>query len=111
MNRKQKRRLIAKPNLYERVKSFADLYALFHSKGIEIPAIKDGDKIKLNLESIRSHPDYPSLSAKYTQFVENNADTVFTAKVEHGGYIDGMISLQEDQTGWLFWAGDLLKLS
>lgn len=78
---------------------------------IGIPTIEDGDKIRLNLELIRSHPDYPSLSAKYTHFVESNADTVFTAKVEHGTHNNGLISLQEDQTGWLFWPGFLIKES
>ena len=47
-------------------------------------SLKNGDKIKLNVAMIKSHPDYERKTVKFKQFIDDNADTVFEAKFERG---------------------------
>lgn len=112
MNRSQKRSLMKSVKKRNIVKpSIMNLLFQMRNRGIEPSVIKDGDKVMLNIKAIRSHPDWGILSEEYVQFVESNADTVFTAMVESGKYDKGFITLKEDESGWLFWPGDVIKVS
>lgn len=112
MNRSQKRSLMKSAKKRSVVKpSIMELLFQMRNRGIEPSVIKDGDKVMLNMKAIRSHPDFEILAKEYVQFVESNADTVFTAMVESGKYDKGFITLKEDGSGWLFWPGDVIKVS
>lgn len=45
------------------------------------------------------------MNPKYKEFVEANADTVFTAHLEK----DTLVSLKE-QPEWIFWSGNLIRI-
>lgn len=62
----------------------------------------EGDKVKLNLSRIKGRKNYDKMLDNYKEFVDGNADTVFTAHVER----KNLISMQEEPR-WLFWSGDL----
>lgn len=70
--------------------------------------IKDGDKVKLNIKSIKSHPDYFSLSDEYKNFIDENKDTIFTVNSENNR-LKSIVGLVEEPC-WLFWVGDLIKI-
>lgn len=69
-------------------------------------AVPDGALVKINVEKIRSRKDYSAKSEKYKQFVDDNEDAVFTARLEHGG-----LMFLEESPEWLFWCGDLISVS
>lgn len=106
MNREQKRKFKKAAKARGIDKTVADVYLRLKENGVKSLDIEDGDRVRLNLKSIQSHPDYQKLSLPYRQFVEENAETVFTATYEDG---KKLVSLKEDDTGWLFWPGDLIK--
>lgn len=64
--------------------------------------ISNGDKVKLNIDRIKARKNYSRMLDGYKQFVEENADRVFTANVES----KNIITMLEDRR-WLFWSGDL----
>jgi len=68
--------------------------------------INSGDKVKMDVSLVKSRKSYPDMNEKYKEFVENNGDKVFTARVEG----KNMVSFEEEPT-WLFWSGDLIKVS
>lgn len=70
--------------------------------------LKDGDKVKLNIKSIKSHPDYFLLSDEYKNFIDNNKDTIFTVNSEKNR-LKSIVGLREEPY-WLFWVGDLKKI-
>ena len=73
----------------------------------------EGDKVKLNVEKIRQHPDWDKLQPAYKEFVEGNAGVVFTVEYDED-YADksNLVGLKEapDNQKWLFWDGDLFVL-
>lgn len=73
--------------------------------------IKEGDKVRLDLEVIRKHPNYEQLLPAYRKFCEENAETVFTVSYDKS-LKQSLVSLAEDTTEpkWLFWIGDLKKV-
>ena len=90
----------------------ADLYnALIASKKSDV-VIADGDRVRLNVKKIKEHPDYQKLNPRYKQFVESSDGKVFTACVESGsGVIPNTVGLKESDDNWLFWVGDLIKVT
>ena len=75
------------------------------------PNIRDGDRVKLDIERIMGRFDYAQMSELYRAFVESNKDTVFTARA-HRQREDGfsaIFSLAEAPE-WLFWYGDLKRI-
>lgn len=68
--------------------------------------INSGDKVRIDVSLVKSRRSYPDMNEKYKEFVENNGDKVFTARVEG----KNMVSFEEEPT-WLFWSGDLIKVS
>lgn len=75
--------------------------------------IMPGDKVRLNVKQIRQMPSWGSLNVKYRQFVNNNEQSVFTAKP--GAKLtdaDGsllLVEFEEDPT-WLFAREELIRV-
>ena len=112
MNRKQKRNFIKLAKGKGVDPKIAELYMRLKDQGVMFDNISDGDRVKLNLKVIQSHPDYKRLSEKYKNFVLENADTIFTVRLDpRGGDLNNVVSLKEDSAGWLFWTGDLIKVN
>lgn len=73
--------------------------------------LRDGDRVKINVDQITVRPEWSGLNQAYCEFVLSNRDTVFTAKIRSattGGY-PVIVDLEEDRT-WSFWSGDLIRL-
>ena len=68
--------------------------------------LDEGEPVMLNVEAIKARDNYVNMSASYQKFVEENGDKVFTAHIDD----DGIVTFVEDST-WLFWSGDLIKVS
>lgn len=114
MNRQQ-RRALAKSlrhsgvkNADTLVKKYDESRTVLQNETKEMTPAQDiveGQKIKLRIDAIQARVNYNNLSEQYRQFVEQNADTVFTAHIDQ----TNMISMQENPR-WLFWSGDLIKI-
>lgn len=112
MNRKQKRNFIKAAKKKGIDRSLADVYLRIKEKEAAQIEFADGDKAKLNLSVITGRPDYKRMSASYRKFVESNTDTVFTVKHDdRGGNLKNVVCLEEDPMKWLFWTGDLTKIT
>ena len=112
MNRKDKRAFLKSAKKKGVDRQLAELYLRIKEKGIQPQTIVDGDKVKLNMKAIQSHPDYNRLSDKYKSFVTENVDTIFTVQFDpRSGNLNAIVSLKEDSTRWLFWVGDLTKVN
>lgn len=110
MNRKQKRdfkkNIIKKGILTrEEMKKYFSVNSDERNYSTE-QSIKDGDKVRLNVDAIKGRPRFNIMSDGYKQFVDNNTDSVLTAKL----YGHNMIELEEDPR-WLFWSGDLIVVN
>ena len=73
-----------------------------------IAKIKEYDKVRLNVEKIKSRKDYPRMQKEYQKFIDENKDTVFTVHYEKEK--SNCVTFVEDNT-WLFWIGDLRKVN
>lgn len=73
----------------------------------------EGDKVKLHIEKIKSHPDWEGYQQEYKDFVESNNDIIFTVEYDkkHKNK-PNLVCLKEDTSRqkWLFWDGNLLVL-
>lgn len=109
MNREQKRAFVKRAKKKgvkgTEAKAYAEIISGGAGQNTAPQDITEGEKIKLNLEAIKSRKNYEVMSGKYKDFVNSNVDTIFTAHVERGS----LISLHEEPK-WLFWSGDLIKL-
>lgn len=109
MNRQQKRAFVKKAQSKGISKDAAKAYLAIREAGLDKLSLpkqfQEGDKVKLDVEKIKRHKDYERLNPRYKEFVESNADTVFTAHLER----ETLISLKE-QPEWLFWSGSLIKV-
>lgn len=109
MNRAGKRTLVKKVKKAGINKEEAEKLVFIVNEGSGTPSppqeIVEGDKVRLNVELIKSRKNYSRMAERYKEFVESSEDTVFTAHVER----ENMISVVE-QPRWLFWSGDLVKV-
>lgn len=109
MNRQQKRAFVKKARSKGISKNAAEAYLAIKEAGLDKLSLpkqfQEGDKVKLDVEKIKRRKDYERLNPRYKEFVESNADTVFTAHLER----ETLISLKE-QPEWLFWSGSLIKV-
>lgn len=110
MNREQKRNLIRNLKNKNFSKEAANrLVQMQETKKF----LKEGQKVKLNLKSIKSHPDYNKLTEKYRNWIDENLDKEFTVEYDEK-YKDNptLVCLKEDTTypKWLFWEGDLIEI-
>lgn len=74
--------------------------------------LKEGQAVKLDVKSIKSHPDYPRLTSKYKDWVELHCEDVFTVEYdEKYNNNPSLVLLKEDTTvpKWLFWEGNLIE--
>jgi len=73
----------------------------------------EGDKVKLDVKKIKRHPSWHSYTSNYREFVEYNADAIFTVEYnETRENKPNLVCLKED-TGdpkLLWWDGELLVL-
>ena len=73
----------------------------------------EGDKVKLNVPMIKSHPDWIKHDSEYKKFVEDNDGVEFTVEYdENKKDKPSVVQLKEDTSRqkWLFWDGNLLVL-
>jgi hypothetical protein len=76
--------------------------------------LPEGTKVKLDVDSIKSQPDYKRLVPEYRKWVDVHADKVMT--VEYDEYHKDnpiIVCLAEDETDpkWEFWVGELIVVS
>ena len=72
--------------------------------------IPEGQKVKLNIKSIKDDVNYPRLTDKYKQWVDGHVDDVFTVEYDINHKVNtSLVCLAEDKTEpkWLFWTGNL----
>lgn len=71
--------------------------------------LRDGDRVKLNVNRITGRSDYEKTQLPYRKFVEENAQTVFSVRVYRKAP-DGRVPLVnlEEAPEWLFSPVDLL---
>lgn len=109
MNREQKRAYIKKAKKkgvpQKMAEAHAEIMDISDGKIIEPQDIQEGEKVRLNLENIKTRKNYDKMTDKYKLFVETNANTIFTAHLER----PTLISFVE-KPSWLFYSGDLIKL-
>lgn len=110
MNRKQRRAFVKKAQSKGVSKSSAEDYISIKEVGLDglsLPKqFQEGDWAKLDVEKIMKPKYYKKMNPKYKEFVESNADKVFTVHLEQGT----LISFKE-QPEWLFWSGNLIKVN
>lgn len=108
MGREQKRKTIKIAKKNGIPKSVAELYFSMKLHGSLPNTFNEGDKVRLNIEAIKKHQDYPKLTRKYHDFIDSHADDVFTIKKDNGRKdTNTLVCLAEDKDGWLFWTGNL----
>lgn len=109
MNRQQRRAFVKKAQSKGISKNVAEAYIAIKEAGLDKLSLpkqfQEGDRVKLDVEKIKGYKDYEKMNPKYKEFVESNADTVFTAHPER----ETLVSLKE-QPEWLFWSGNLIKV-
>lgn len=73
--------------------------------------IKEGDKVRLNLDAITKRRGYEGTLPLYRKFCEENVGKTFTVKYENN-LRQSVVCFEEDTTEpkWLFWIGDLIKV-
>ena len=73
--------------------------------------LKDGDKVTLNIESIKSDVNYQRKVPDYKQFVEDNKDTVFTVEYDKKHTKESLlICFKEDNRKWLWHELDIVRV-
>lgn len=106
MNREQRRKVERDAKAKGISKQLTKLYLDMNKNGFEKPVepneIHDGDKVKINIDQVKTRRNYELMSEKYKEFVEASSGRAFTAKVER----ENLISMEEEPA-WLFWSGDL----
>lgn len=110
INREEKRKYIKTLRAKGISKEDAELYLNYKQKTESIISIPEGTKVNLDLEQIKSQPDYERHPEKYKNWVEANEDNVFTVEYDEGKKVNPVtVCLKEDesQPKWLFWIGDL----
>ena len=73
----------------------------------------DGDRVKLDTERIRGHPDFHSLVFEYKHWVLSNVDTVFEITSEGNVFgLEDMYLLKQGETiyKWLLHSENLTRI-
>jgi hypothetical protein len=112
MNRQQRRKFNLTSN---ESKVFEELVNMAKVKKAldDWKPIVEGTKVKLNIERIKSHPDYPRLTDTYKTWIDENQNRIFTVEYD-SKYKNNpqLLCLKEnvEPVKWLFWEGDLIIL-
>lgn len=77
----------------------------------------EGEKVVLDLERIKSYPDWKEMRKDYREWVEAHEGEIFTVEFDPEKKknstldVSYWVQLVEDTTEpkWLFWAGDLIR--
>ena len=94
-----------------KTKNLLNLYKELLRKNSERLSLYEGDRVRLNIKGIKSHPDYDKLNPRYKEFVESNQDTIFIVGCNSNtNRIKDTVNLVGDTDNWLFWIGDLIKV-
>lgn len=107
MNREQRRALKRK---HKDIRAeFADKLNRM-SKEIDNP-LRDGDRVRLDVDRITGRSDYAHTQQSYRGFVESSREKVFTVRL-YRKREDGFSALAElvDVPNWIFWHGDLIRV-
>lgn len=113
MNREQRRTYEKNLRAKGMSKENASNIVKLKQKLDSVPWLPEGQKVRLNLKSIMSDPDYEKKQDRWKQFVQDNKDTVFTIKWDDRHRDNPvLVCLKEDPTPgkWLWWVGDLEKV-
>ncbi|MDD5022427.1 MAG: hypothetical protein PHR82_09925 [Endomicrobiaceae bacterium] len=111
MGREQNRKIAKIAKSKGVPKSVVELYVNMRLHGSPPQTLKEGDKVKLNISSIKRHPDYPKLTERYHNFIDSHADDIFTVKKDATRKdTSALVCLEEDEDGWLFWTGNLIPI-
>lgn len=84
MNREQKRAVKRKAESRGVDGHMVDVFIGLQKVKKSTETIMDGDKVRIDVSSIKNHPDYDRLSDLYKKFVESHQDDVFTAVLDSG---------------------------
>jgi len=74
--------------------------------------IQEGQKVKLDYDKIKSHPDYNRLEEKYKSYIENHKNKI-TSVVFDNKYKDhNIVALDNGKyvSEWRFYIGDLIVI-
>lgn len=115
MNREQRRALKKKidrgeVNIDKVQQAILDLAELRASEY----GISNGDKVKLNYEKIVSDVNYKDMNDEWKQWIEEHKDIELTVKFDDKHSKNRLFcEFEEDtnETKWLFFVGDLIKIS
>lgn len=81
---------------------------------INMPALKEGDKVKIHFNRIVRQKAAKNLSKKYLKFLDESKDKVFTVEKPTGtlGNMPRVWSFAEDKTEpkWGFHESDLIRV-
>jgi hypothetical protein len=69
-------------------------------------SIKDGDKVKLNINRLQSYKDYYKREDKYKTWIKEHHNDTFTVKMLTNSKVRCAF---EENNAWTFWLGDLIK--
>lgn len=114
MNREEKRRTTKK--LKDKGYSKNDIAAMLAYKEIikNSIVILEGQRVKLNIELIKSDVNYPRKTDKYKDWIDKHKDDIFTAEYDLR-HLDkpNLVCLAEDTTNprWLIFTGDLTVIT
>ena len=110
MNREQRRKY--ERQLRRKGVSNEDVELFFKMLASSDETVNDGDKVRINVERIRKHPDYEKMNPKYKQFLADNEDKIFTATKTKKGFNRSFVEFEEDSTDprWLWCMDDLIKV-
>lgn len=75
--------------------------------------LKEGSKVKINVEKIKKEKNYNKRNPNWKNFIENNIDKIFTVEYDFNKKDNpGLVCLKEDQNNpkWLFYIGDLIQI-
>lgn len=114
MNRQQRRNLAS--TLRKKGLSNEDVQTVIKLKEAQDTkqTLQPGDKVYLDIERIKQHPGWDDRRPEYKAFCESNVERTFTVECDGARKSNsGLVCLAEDQTvpKWLFWPGDLKKVS
>ena len=110
INREQKRKYTQKLKAKGYSKTDIDLFLRYKELSKASDVLPEGINVKLDIDNIKSYPDYERLTEKYRNWVEENKDETFTVEYDENKKVNPVtVCLKEDESNpkWLFWVGDL----